>query len=120
MSRIDPRTRARSRRLRSEATASERELWQHLRRAQIEGMRFRRQQPIGPYIVDFACLRTRIVVELDGIQHAEPGQQARDAARDRWLAGQGFTVVRIDNGEATGAPDLAVERIRAAVAGKRS
>ena len=69
-------------------------MWRRLRARQISGVRFRRQAPIGPYIVDFASYRPRIVVELDGSQHAEPAHRLRDEARDLWLESQGFVVLR--------------------------
>ena len=60
--------------------------------------KFRRQQPIGPYIVDFACLEKRLIIELDGGQHAE--QLEYDSERDAWLCEQGFTVLRFWNNDA--------------------
>ena len=59
---------------------------------QVNGYKFRRQRPIGPYVVDFVCLEQKLVVDLDGGQHAE--QKAYDGRRDAWLMGQGFEVVR--------------------------
>jgi len=70
-------------------------LWSHLRIKQMEGNRFRRQQPIGPYVVDFVCFEKKLVVELDGGQHAE--QSAYDAERTTWLESQGFRVLRFWN-----------------------
>jgi very-short-patch-repair endonuclease len=69
-------------------------MWRRLRGRQISGVKFRRQVPIGPYIVDFISYDPRIVVELDGSQHAEAGHSMRDAARDRWLRSQGFAILR--------------------------
>ena len=62
---------AKARELRTHPTDAERRLWHKLKRRQIAGVKFRRQQPIGPYIVDFACLERRLAVEVDGGQHAE-------------------------------------------------
>jgi uncharacterized radical SAM protein YgiQ len=87
----------RSRDLRRESTDAERHLWRHLRRRQIAGARFRRQHPLGPYIVDFVSLDHRLVVELDGGQHAD--QRAYDEARSQWLDGRGFRVIRFWNHE---------------------
>jgi very-short-patch-repair endonuclease len=64
---------------------------------QMAGNRFRRQQPIGPYIVDFVCLEKRLVIELDGGQHAE--QPEYDAERTAWLESQGFRVMRFWNNQ---------------------
>jgi len=90
-SRITQRARA----LRSNPTDTERKLWHHLRRRQICSARFRRQYPVGPYIVDFACLEHRLIVELDGSQHFE--QAEYDCRRDSYLRQQGFQVLRYWN-----------------------
>jgi very-short-patch-repair endonuclease len=84
----------RARRLRQEATDAERVFWSRVRNNQIGGLRFRRQHPIGIYIVDFVCLERRLIVEIDGSQHDEPDQQFRDSARTAWLVDQGFEIVR--------------------------
>ncbi|MGA8568651.1 MAG: endonuclease domain-containing protein, partial [Candidatus Binataceae bacterium] len=83
--------------LRREETDAERRLWMHLRRHQL-GVQFRRQHPIGPYIVDFCCVECMLIVELDGGQHED--QRARDEARTQWLAGRGFRVLRFSDREA--------------------
>lgn len=71
-------------------TGVERRLWERLRAKRI-GVKFRRQHPIGPYIVDFACIRARLVVEVDGETH----DQAYDQRRDAWLATGGWRVMRV-------------------------
>ncbi len=63
----------------------------------MHGWKFRRQHPIGPYFADFACLEAKLAVELDGDTHGEPGQQARDAVRTRFLEAEGWQVLRIWN-----------------------
>lgn len=78
-------------------TGAERRLWQHLRNSQMEGVKFRRQQPIEMYIVDFVSFDKGIVIELDGGQHAENGY--RDQQRDVCLARNGFSVLRFWNNE---------------------
>ena len=83
--------------LRRRSTQAERVLWRRLRCRQLVGVKFRRQVPIGSYIVDFASFDRRIVIELDGGQHAERPQASGDHARDRWLEQQGFTVLRFWN-----------------------
>lgn len=110
----DP-TRRLARQLRGRPTRAERAFWQHLRRHQFGGFRFRRQQPIGPFIVDFACLERRVLVELDGWPHEHPERRTRDLERDDWLRSQGFAVVRIENGEALSDPEAALARIALAL-----
>jgi very-short-patch-repair endonuclease len=92
-----PLSRDRTRRLRYEQTDAERRLWMRLRRHQL-GVQFRRQHPVGPYIVDFCCVERMLVVELDGGQHED--QRARDAERSRWLGAKGFRVLRFSDREA--------------------
>ncbi|KAB2932515.1 MAG: endonuclease domain-containing protein [Candidatus Contendobacter sp.] len=87
----------RARTLRSNMTDAERHLWKHLRQRQLAGYRFRRQMPIGSYVVDFVCLERRLIVEIDGGQHQE--QQAYDGRRDKWLIEQEFRVLRFWNNE---------------------
>jgi very-short-patch-repair endonuclease len=86
-----------ARALRTESTDVEHQLWRHLRGKRFAGHKFRRQQPIGPHIVDFVCFDAKLVVELDGGQHAD--QRAQDAERDAWLRSQGFDVLRLWNTE---------------------
>jgi very-short-patch-repair endonuclease len=87
----------RARKLRSNLTDAENYLWRHLRFRQIAGHKFRRQRPLGPYIVDFVCLEKKLVVEVDGGQHAE--NQTSDVERDMWLRSQGYEVLRFWNDE---------------------
>jgi very-short-patch-repair endonuclease len=89
-------------------TDSERKLWGRLRRKQLGGYRFRRQLPIGLYIVDFACLGARLIVELDGSQHLE---EPTDVHRTAWLEGQGFRVLRFWNHEVLLRTDEVVDAI---------
>jgi very-short-patch-repair endonuclease len=81
-----------ARELRKNLTDAEQRLWQGLKRRQIEGVKFRRQQPIGDFIVDFVSFERRLIVEVDGGQHAE--QLAYDEKRTRWLEAQGYKVLR--------------------------
>ena len=83
-----------ARALRHEATDAEKLLWQYLRAEQM-GFKFRRQQPIGVYIVDFVCLEAHLIIELDGGQHLE--SHVKDAIRDHDLNEQGFKVLRYWN-----------------------
>jgi very-short-patch-repair endonuclease len=77
-------------------TDAERRLWYRLRAHRFDGYKFKRQVPIGPYIVDFACLGRKLVVEVDGGQHAE---NARDEVRDGYLRAEGFRVLRFWNND---------------------
>ena len=83
--------------LREQSTTAERLLWQQLRSKQLEGYKFRRQEPIGRYIVDFVNYEKRIVIELDGGQHAI--DKENDQIRDNWLKTEGFKVLRFWNNE---------------------
>jgi very-short-patch-repair endonuclease len=89
---------ARARQLRRQSTDVEMKLWQRLRNKQL-GVDFRRQHPAGTYVLDFYCPALRLVIELDGGQHAE--QSARDERRTRWLAEHGATVLRFWNSDVT-------------------
>jgi very-short-patch-repair endonuclease len=86
-----------TRKLRNNQTDAERRLWQMLKRRQIAGVKFRRQQPIGQFIVDFACFERRVIVEVDGGQHAE--QLHYDEERTHWLEAQGYRVLRFWNND---------------------
>jgi very-short-patch-repair endonuclease len=74
----------------------ERRMWALLRGRHLDGLKFQRQRVIGRYIVDFVCFRHRLIVEADGPQHED---RVEDAARDAWLAGQGFRVLRFRNSQ---------------------
>lgn len=85
--------------LRRSSTDAERILWSLLRRKQLAHVRFRRQQTIGPYIVDFYCSLAKLVIELDGSQHSEEKAIAYDEARTKWLKENGYRVLRFANVE---------------------
>lgn len=97
-----------ARALRSDMTDAEQKLWHRLRRKQINGWQFYRQKPMGSYIVDFYCPAARLVVELDGSQHLEPGHRAADRERDAFLMAQGLRVLRFDNRQALVETDAVV------------
>ena len=89
--------RDRARQLRRDQTPSETRLWEALRGGRLDGWKWRRQAPVGPFIVDFLCLDAAIAVELDGGIHAE--QADRDARRDAYLRARGLQVLRFWNSE---------------------
>ncbi len=95
----DPERIARARALRKGSTATERALWRTLRRRQLGGFKFRRQEPVGPFVVDFVCLEARVVIEVDGGGHAQEEQTTFDENRTRQLEEQGFRVLRFWNHE---------------------
>jgi very-short-patch-repair endonuclease len=90
---------AQARRLRGDATRAEKKLWSVLQRAQLNGLSFRRQHPVGTYIVDFYCSAIRLVIEVDGGQHNDPRHQAADARRSQLLRSKGITILRFWNNE---------------------
>ncbi len=83
--------------LRKQLTDTERLLWTRLRAKQLEGLKFRRQEPIGKYIVDFVCYEKCLVIEADGGQHSF--EKGKDETRDKWLNKEGFKVLRFWNNE---------------------
>jgi len=88
--------------LRRGQTDAERALWARLQNRQLCGAKFRRQEPLGPYIVDFVCFDKRVVVEVDGGQHDEEADRRKDAVRTAWLEGEGYRVLRFWNNEVLG------------------
>ena len=86
---------SRARSLRSQRTEAEHRLWQHLRDRRLAGFKFRRQHQIGPFFADFFCAQARLVVEVDGSQHADDA--AYDLRRERYLAAAGVRVLRFWN-----------------------
>jgi very-short-patch-repair endonuclease len=89
--------RDRARQLRRDQTGAETRLWEALRASRLEGWKWRRQAPVGPFIVDFLCLQAALAVELDGGIHAERAH--RDARRDAYLRARGLQVLRFWNSE---------------------
>jgi very-short-patch-repair endonuclease len=86
-----------ARNLRKQSTEAEKLLWKNLRAKQLEGLKFRRQQPIGNYIIDFVCFEKGLVIELDGGQHVL--EKEKDMIRDQWLSAEGFRILRFWNTE---------------------
>jgi very-short-patch-repair endonuclease len=107
--------RDRARRLRAESTEAERRLWAHLRAKRFLGFKFRRQHPIGPYFVDFCCVARRLVIEIDGSQHAEEERVDKDVLRTAYLNQQGYQVIRVWNNEVTKQIESVLDAVYAAL-----
>ncbi|MBS0309676.1 MAG: endonuclease domain-containing protein [Proteobacteria bacterium] len=107
--------RERAKTLRKHQTEAEQRLWYFLRAHRFMNLKFKRQEPIGSYIVDFVCHTHQLIIEADGGQHAE--NMAYDQTRDAWLAAQGFTMMRFWNNEILQQTDAVLEKIRLAVEG---
>lgn len=103
--------RDRARELRSDMTPAERLVWGMLRNRQLEGFRFRRQHPIGPHIVDFACLQVRLLIEIDGGHHLDAD---KDRQRSDWLMREGFHLLRFWNNDVV----TNLEGVRACIAAR--
>src|SRR5262249_1073505 len=88
-----------ARQLRRDQTNVERKLWYALRNRRFAGFKFRRQQPIGPYVADFVCFEKKLIIELDGGQHGREQNAEWDARRSAWLRQDGFRVMRFWNVE---------------------
>jgi adenine-specific DNA-methyltransferase len=98
-----------ARSLRTKPTEAERRLWNHLRRRQLAGFKFRRQHSIDSFICDFICLEAAVIVELDGSQHVD--QELYDARRDAFLRAKGFRVLRFWNADVLTHVDTVLETI---------
>ncbi|MGJ7612664.1 MULTISPECIES: endonuclease domain-containing protein [unclassified Variovorax] len=109
LSRSRERARVRARSLRETPTDAEALLWFHLRDRRLSDYKFRRQRSIGPYFADFACLEAKLIVELDGGQHAQAA--AYDEDRTRFMHAQGYRVLRFWNNEVLTQTDAVRERI---------
>ena len=98
--------------IRKHSTDTERHLWRNLRGRQIEGFKFGRQQPVGRYVVDFVNLERKVVIELDGGQHAlDPG----DKIRDEWLRAEGYRVLRFWDNQVSNNLEGVLETVRGAL-----
>jgi very-short-patch-repair endonuclease len=102
----------RARDLRRDQTDAERKLWTRIRSRSIDGCKFVRQEPIGPYFVDFVCRERRLIIELDGGQHAE---SKKDAIRYQWLVDHRYRVLRFWNNDVLSNIDGVLETIAAAL-----
>jgi len=97
--RATPKLYERARELRKELTPAERKLWAYLRNNELNGVNFRRQHAISRFVVDFVCIKHKLVIELDGSQHLE--QEEQDTERTQYLELQGYKVIRFWNDKAT-------------------
>lgn len=97
-----PKVIANARTLRKNSTPWEQKLWNFLKGSKFFGFKFRRQFPVGSYIVDFCCVKKKLVIELDGGQHTKPFEKQYDETRDKFLASLGFQVLRIWNNDIDG------------------
>jgi primosomal protein N' (replication factor Y) len=102
-----------ARKLRQAQTDAEKRLWRHLRNRAMDGCKFRRQHPVGPYICDFVCLERRLVIEVDGGQHT--AMRDADRRRSAFLEAGGFAVMRFWNHEVLSQTEAVLQRIHAAV-----
>ncbi|MNT10458.1 hypothetical protein D3C72_1452890 [compost metagenome] len=105
-----PRT-DRARTLRQSSGHAEERAWSALRSGQIDGHKFRRQHPIGPYFVDFACDRLRLIIEIDGGVHQLDEVMERDRQRQQALEALGWTVIRMSNDQIFSAPEDLIEAV---------
>jgi very-short-patch-repair endonuclease len=109
---IDPsQRRDAARAFRQNPTDAERKLWYLLRNKRLANWRFRRQQPIGPYFAEFLCPSAKLIIELDGSQHADDQHLQLDARRTGWLESRGYTVLRFWNNEVMKTPETVLEII---------
>jgi len=115
---VSPSLRRHARELRKKSTDAERLMWAALRDKQLDGVSFKRQVPIGPYITDFACHAKKLVVELDGGQHFSDGGERDDAARTAAIEARGFRVVRFSNAEVLSNRDGVLQSIAAELAAR--
>jgi very-short-patch-repair endonuclease len=97
--------------LRQNQTAAEKLLWRHLRNRNFLNQKFRRQHPIGKYIVDFCCLEKRLIIEVDGGQHNDEGQIRYDNTRTEYLESHGFIVLRFWNNQILGQTEHVLNEI---------
>jgi very-short-patch-repair endonuclease len=111
--------RAAAKKLRANTTPHERILWRALKELPIKGTHFRRQAPIGPYVIDFFCPAKRLIVELDGGHHNEDAVVERDSERQAWLEQQGYRVIRFWNSEVTSNLNAVMEQIYIELYGAR-
>jgi very-short-patch-repair endonuclease len=100
---------------RETVTEAEKSAWYLLRNRQASGLKFRRQCPIGKYVVDFCCFEAALAIELDGSVHSQPSQIRKDRAKDLFLKKRGVQVLRVPNGMVLIDPELFLKKVREAL-----
>ncbi len=108
-----------ARTLRTRSTIAEHFLWKRLRNRQLDGLKFRRQEPVGNYVADFLCSESHVIVELDGGQHGADAHMQHDAERTAYLRLHGYTVLRFRNTEVIRNMENALQYIRDVCKGER-
>ena len=108
----------RARGLRREQTEAEKRLWGCLRSRRLNGHKFVRQEPIGPFIADFLCRERKLIVEVDGATHSEPDEIAYDERRSRYLRALGYKILRVQNADVFTICDDVLDMILMAPEGK--
>src|SRR5882724_2615007 len=111
--------RATAKKLRANTTPHERTLWRALKELPMSGTHFRRQAPIGPYVVDFFCPAAHLIIELDGGHHNEDETAQKDRARQQWLEREGYRVIRFWNSDINSSLEGVLEQIYIELYGSR-
>jgi very-short-patch-repair endonuclease len=101
--------------LRYSETESEKFLWTLLRAKKLNGVKFRRQEPVGQYVVDFVCFEKKLIIEIDGGQHSDEKNKEYDEIRTKWLQSQGFRVIRFWNNDVSSNIEGVITRIKEAL-----
>jgi very-short-patch-repair endonuclease len=117
---VSEKQRSNAKALRRDMTDAERIIWYNGRAHRFQGTSFRRQTPIGPYVVDFVSDAAKLIIEVDGGQHFESGNIVRDARRDAYLAAQGYRVLRFNNLDVMKNKAGVLETIAAAIGGSEA
>jgi very-short-patch-repair endonuclease len=117
---VSEKQRSNARALRRDMTEAERIIWYNVRAHRFQSASFRRQTPIGPYVADFVCHAAKLIIEVDGGQHFEPGNIVRDARRDAYLTAQGYRVLRFNNLDVMKNKAGVLETIAAALGGSEA
>jgi very-short-patch-repair endonuclease len=117
---VSDKQRSKAKELRRDMTDAERIIWYNVRAHRFQGAGFRRQTPIGPYVVDFVSHAAKLIIEVDGGQHFEPENIARDARRDEFVTAQGYRVLRFNNLDVMRNRPGVLETIAAALGGSEA
>jgi very-short-patch-repair endonuclease len=115
---VSEQHRHRAKHLRRAMTRAETLLWRYLKAHRLDGLAFRRQAPMGRYVVDFVCHSAHLIVELDGETHDFDARQQHDAVRDAWLASRGYLILRFTNEQVLSALEGVLTVIRETAAAR--